>query len=79
MRRDIMNWQRNLDKKLGEYGNNTLFIFVDVSGKRTIANETIAAILCHADMIQIKEGYENLKRAETYLKRLAEKTGIHRL
>ena len=63
-----------LGQKLGEYGNNTLFIFVDVSGKRTIANETIAAILCHADMIQIKEGYGNLKRAEAYLKRLAEKT-----
>lgn len=63
-----------LGQKLGEYGNNTLFIFVDVSGKRTIANETIAAILCHADMIQIKEGYGDLKRAEAYLKRLAEKT-----
>ena len=64
-----------LGKKLGEFGNSTLFIFVDISGKRTISDDTIAAILQNADMIQLNEGYGDSKRAASYLKRLAEKTG----
>lgn len=63
-----------LGKRLVEYGNNTLFIFVDVSGKRTISNDTIAAILANADMVQLNEGHGDLKKASLYLKRLAEKT-----
>ncbi|MCR5094433.1 MAG: AAA family ATPase [Lachnospiraceae bacterium] len=63
-----------LGKKLGEYGNQTLFVFVDVSGKRTISDDTIAAILANADMIHIQEGHGDLKRASAYLKRLADKT-----
>lgn len=63
-----------LGKRLGEFGNETLFVFVDVSGKRTISNDTIAAILTNADMVQINEGHGDLRRATQYLKRLAEKT-----
>lgn len=62
-----------LGRMLGEYGNNTLFIFVDVSGQRTISNDTIAAILANADMIQLNEGHGDLKKASLYLERLAEK------
>lgn len=63
-----------LGKKLGEFGNDTLFVFVDVSGKSAISNDTIAAILANADMVQINEGHGDLKRAASYLKRLAAKT-----
>lgn len=63
-----------LGKKLGEFGNDTLFVFVDVSGKSAISNDTIAAILANADMVQINEGHGDIKRASAYLKRLASKT-----
>lgn len=63
-----------IGKRLSEFGNDTLFIFVDVSGKRAISNDTIAAILANADMVQIDEGQGDIKRASLYLKRLAEKT-----
>ena len=63
-----------LGKKLGEFGNDTLFVFVDVSGKSAISNDTIAAILSNADMVQINEGHGDIKRASAYLKRLAGKT-----
>lgn len=64
----------NIGKRLGEYGNDTLFIFVDVSGKRNISDDAIAALLANADMIQITEGYGDLKKSKAYLKRLAAKT-----
>ena len=63
-----------LGKKLGENGNDTLFVFVDVSGKRSVSNEAMAAILSQADMIQISEGYGDLKKASEYLERLAKQT-----
>ena len=63
-----------LGKTLGELGNETLFIFVDVSGKKAISNDTIASILAHADMVQINEGHGDMKRASSYLKRLAART-----
>jgi len=64
-----------LGKKLCEYGNDTLFIFVDVSGKRSISDETIAAILGNADMVQITEGHGDINRAKEYLLRLAKDSG----
>ena len=63
-----------LGQYLGDYGNECLFIFVDVSGKRAISNDTIAAILTNADMVQINEGHGNLRKASQYLKRLADQT-----
>ena len=41
----IMIWRKTLGKKLNEYGNSTLFIFVDISGSRSVSDETIAEIL----------------------------------
>lgn len=64
-----------ISKKLGEFGNNTLFIFVDISGKRNVSDSALAAILAHSDVIHISEGYGDKKRTREYLKRLAEKTG----
>lgn len=46
---------KTLGKKLNEYGNSTLFIFVDISGSRSVSDETIAEILSNADLIQIQE------------------------
>lgn len=66
-----------LGNKLNEYGNSTLFIFVDISGNRSVSDDTIAEILSNADLIQIQEGQGDLKRASAYLKRLAEKTEYH--
>ena len=63
-----------IGKKLGEYGNDTLFIFVDVSEKGVISNDTIGAILTNADMVQINEGYGNINEASLYLEHLAEET-----
>lgn len=67
-----------LAEKLGEqlrkYGNNTLFIFVDVGEKRSMSNDTIATILANADMVHITEGCGDFQQAAQYLKRLAEKT-----
>lgn len=63
-----------LGKKLGENRNDTLFIFVDISGKRSVSNEAMAVILSQADMIQISEGYGDLKKASEYLERLAKQT-----
>ena len=65
---------KTLGKKLNEYGNSTLFIFVDISGSRSVSDETIAEILSNADLIQIQEGQGDLERATGYLKRQAEKT-----
>jgi len=42
-----------LGEKLSEYGNKVLFVFVDISGNRSVSDETMAMILAHADMIQI--------------------------
>lgn len=39
---------KTLGKKLNEYGNSTLFIFVDISGSRSVSDETIAEILSNA-------------------------------
>ncbi len=50
-----------LGKKLNEYGNSTLFIFVDISGSRSVSDETIAEILSNADLIQIQEGQGDLE------------------
>ena len=61
-------------RQLNEYGNSTLFIFVDISGSRSVSDETIAEILSNADLIQIQEGQGDLERATGYLKRLADKT-----
>ncbi len=63
-----------IGKKIGEYGNDTLFIFVDISGKRNMTDDAMAAILANADMVRIDEGYGDKKRASEYLKRLARKT-----
>lgn len=63
-----------LGEKLSEYGNKVLFVFVDISGNRSVSDETMAMILAHADMIQIQEGHGNLEQATGYLKQLAEKT-----
>ncbi len=68
---------KTLGKKLNEYGNSTLFIFVDISGSRSVSDETIAEILSNADLIQIQEGQGDLERATGYLKRLADKTEYH--
>ena len=46
---------KTLGKKLNEYGNSTLFIFVDISGSRSVSDETIAEILSNADLIQIHD------------------------
>ncbi|MGN0684186.1 MAG: AAA family ATPase [Oscillospiraceae bacterium] len=64
-----------LSKKIGEFGNNTLFVFVDISGKRNVSDGALAAILAHSDVIHISEGYGDKKKTREYLKRLAEKTG----
>lgn len=64
-----------LSNKLGEFGNNTLFIFVDISGQRNVSDGALAAILAHSDVIHITEGYGDKKKAREYLKRLAQKTG----
>lgn len=56
---------------------HNLFIFVDISGNRSVSDDTIAEILSNADLIQIQEGQGDLKRASAYLKRLAEKTEYH--
>lgn len=63
-----------LGDQLRKYGNNTLFIFVDISEKRSISNDTIATILCNADMVHITEGCGDFQQAAQYLKRLAETT-----
>ena len=68
---------KTLGKKLNEYGNSTLFIFVDISGSRSVSDETIAEILSNADLIQIQEGQGDLERATGYLKRLADRTEYH--
>lgn len=47
---------------------------MDISGNRSVSDETMATILAHADMIQIQEGHGNLEQATGYLKQLAEKT-----
>ncbi|MFR4146288.1 MAG: hypothetical protein ACLT1J_08225 [Mediterraneibacter gnavus] len=52
-----------LGEKLLEYGNKVLFVFVDISGNRSVSDETMATILAHADMIQIQEGHGNLEQA----------------
>ena len=49
-----------LGNKLNEYGNSTLFIFVDISGNRSVSDDTIAEILSNADLIQIQEGQGDL-------------------
>lgn len=66
-----------IGKKLGEFGNNLLFIFVDISGKRNVSDGALAAILAHSDVIHISEGYGDKKKTREYLKRLAEKTGYN--
>ena len=66
-----------LGNKLNEYGSSTLFIFVDISGSRSVSDETIAEILSNADLIQIQEGQGDLERATGYLKHLADKTEYH--
>lgn len=63
-----------ISKKIAEYGKETLFIFVDISGKRNISDDAVAAILANADMIQINEGFGDKAKASEYLMRLAEKT-----
>ena len=68
---------KTLGKKLNEYGNYTLFIFVDISGSRSVSDETMAEILSNADLIQIQEGQGDLERATGYLKRLADRTEYH--
>lgn len=68
---------KTLGNKLNEYGNSTLFIFVDISGNRSVSDDTIAEILSNVDLIQIQEGQGDLKRASAYLERLAEKTEYH--
>lgn len=50
---------------------------MDISGNRSVSDDTIAEILSNADLIQIQEGQGDLKRASAYLKRLAEKTEYH--
>lgn len=63
-----------ISRKLGECGNDTLFIFVDISGQRNIADDAVATLLQNADMIRLDEGYGDVQKARAYLKKLADKT-----
>lgn len=60
--------------KMETYGNDILFIFVDVSSQRNIADDAVAMMLKNADVVSIDEGHGDLEDAKAYLKRLAGKT-----
>ena len=74
---DYYDRAKILGKNRNEDGNYTLFIFVDISGSRSVADETMAEILANSDLIQLQEGQGDLERASAYLKRLADKTEYH--
>ena len=62
-----------LGKMLERYGKDTLFIFVDVSGRSEITGAAISSIQSNADMIHITEGYGDHDMALAYMKRIAER------
>lgn len=68
---------KTLGKKLNEYGNYTLFIFVDISEAAVYPMRRMAEILSNADLIQIQGRPGDLERATGYLKRLADRTEYH--
>lgn len=63
-----------LQDKINEYGSNTLFIFVDITGKTSINDESISVLQSKSDIIHITEGSGNRDDAREYLKRLIEKS-----
>ena len=60
-------------KMLERYGKDTLFIFVDVSGRSEMTGAAISAIQAHADMIHLTEGCGTLDQAVSYMKRIIDR------
>lgn len=56
---------------------DTLFIFVEITGKSLKDNDAINNILTKADIIQITEGTGTPKQAENYLLELVKKVDFH--
>ncbi len=63
-----------LQEKIDKFGENTLFVFVDISGKTGISNDNMEILQSKTDIIQITEGYGNRKEAHEYLERLIQKS-----
>lgn len=74
MATDMMRILEAIGRMLEKYGNHTLFIFVDVSGKSVMAGEAMKTILTYADMIHLTEGSGSYRKAVRYLDRLARGT-----
>ena len=65
---------KELGNQLGKYGNDILFIFVDISGSSVIRGETLTGILANGDIIEIEEGYGDYRQAVSYLRDLAQRS-----
>lgn len=74
MATDLTRIMEATGRMLEKYGNDTLFIFVDVSGKSIVTSEAIKTILTYADMVHLTEGSGSYQKAERYLENLARKT-----
>lgn len=74
MATDMMRILEGLGKMIEKYGNSTLFIFVDVSGKSVMTGEAMKTILTYADMVHLTEGSGSYRKAVRYLDKLAGKT-----
>lgn len=72
-------YQKNAEqigKFLGEYGKDTLFIFVEVVGKVIYRDENLGAILGNGDIVKIEEGFGDYDEALNYLNDLVDKSNF---
>ena len=70
-------YQKNAEeigKKLKEYGNGALFIFVEISENIVYRDEVLASILSNGDIIKIEEGFGNHQEALNYLNDLVKRS-----
>ena len=72
-------YQKNaaqLGKFLGEYGKDTLFIFVEVVGNVIFRDDNLGAIIGNGDIVRIEEGFGDYDEALNYLNDLVEKSNF---
>lgn len=73
-RKGVEVLSEKLQCMIDKYGDSTLFILVDISGKSSVTDSSIELFQSKTDIIHLMEGSGNYDEARRYLERLIQKS-----